>query len=101
MDTEGFKELRQGPLGYSIEGPQLDMPAGFSECLENKLLSVREMQIVWPWRDGSGTIGRIRGTKDGSLLNTTTYQALSANVSQYLPILGSKIVAHRNFVYIS
>lgn len=90
MDTEGFKELRQGPLGYSIEGPQPDMPAGFSECLENKL-SVGEIQIVWPWREGSGGIGRIRGTKDGSLLNTTTYQV----------ILGSKIVAHRNFVYIS
>lgn len=63
MDTEGFKELRQGPLGYSMEGPQPDMPAGFSECLENKLLSVGEIQIVWPWRDGSGGIGGIRGTK--------------------------------------
>ena len=68
MDTEGFKELRHGPLGYSIEGPQSDMPAGFSEWLENKLLPVGEIHIVWPWRDGNGRIGRIRGTKDGSLL---------------------------------
>lgn len=90
MDTEGFKELRQGPLGYSIEGPQPDMPAGFSECLENEV-SVGEIQIVWAWRDGSGRIGRIRGTKDRSPLNTTTYQ----------PMLGCEIVAHRNFVYIN